>query len=219
MTEEDSMFADILVGAALGAFGLFVCFAGLRVFFVALPIVGFITGFYIGAAGTRAVINESFLGNVTAVIIGLVAGVTLAILAYMLWYIGALLSAGSTGALIGSGVMNGLGVDSGWTVAIVAIACGVLLFLIAFKLALPIWVVIVNTAFLGAAGAIGGAMLIVDRIDRADLGYGVAWAAIEDSWFWLIAWAIVAVIGLAVQAQAVASITLPEDRWGAAHAT
>jgi hypothetical protein len=219
MTEEDSMFADILVGAALGAFGLFVCFAGLRVFFVALPIVGFITGFYIGAAGTRAIVNESFLGNVTAVIIGLVAGVTLAILAYMLWYIGALLSAGSTGALIGSGVMNGLGVDSGWTVAIVAIACGVLLFLIAFKLALPIWVVIVNTAFLGAAGAIGGAMLIVDRIDRADLGYGVAWAAIEDSWFWLIAWAIVAVIGLAVQAQAVASITLPEDRWGAAHAT
>jgi hypothetical protein len=219
MTEEDSMFADILVGAALGAFGLFVCFAGLRVFFVALPIVGFITGFYIGAAGTRAIVNESFLGNVTAVIIGLVAGVTLAILAYMLWYIGALLSAGSTGALIGSGVMNGLGVDSGWTVAIVAIACGVLLFLIAFKLALPIWVVIVNTAFLGAAGAIGGAMLVVNRIDRADLGYGVAWAAIEDSWFWLIAWAIVAVIGLAVQAQAVASITLPEDRWGAAHAT
>jgi hypothetical protein len=34
MTEEDSMFADILVGVALGAFGFFVCFAGLRVFFL-----------------------------------------------------------------------------------------------------------------------------------------------------------------------------------------
>lgn len=213
------MFADILVGVALGAFGLFVCFAGLRVFFIALPVVGFISGFYIGAAGTRAIVNESFLGDVTAVIIGLVAGAALAVLAYVLWYIGALISAGSTGALFGSSVMNGLGVDSGWAVALVAIACGVLLFLIAFKLALPIWVVIVNTAVLGAAGVIGGVMLIVDQIDRADLGYGVAWAAIEESWLWLIVWAVVAVMGLVAQSQAIASITLPEDRWSTAQAT
>ncbi|HYI15405.1 MAG TPA: DUF4203 domain-containing protein, partial [Thermomicrobiales bacterium] len=198
--------------------GLFVCFAGLRVFFVALPIVGFVTGFYIGAAGTRAVLNDGFLSNVTAVIIGLVAGVTLGVLAYLLWYVGALISAGSTGALFGSGVMNGLGVDSGWAVALVAIACGILLFFIAFKLALPIWVVIVNTAIVGAAGAIGGVMLIIDQIDRGDLGYGVAWAAIEESWLWLIAWAVIAVMGLVAQSQAIASITLPEDRWGTAQA-
>jgi hypothetical protein len=218
MTEEHSMAADILVGVALAAFGLFVCFAGLRVFFIALPIIGFITGFYIGAAGTRAVVNESFLGNLTAALIGLIVGVVLGILAYMLWYIGALISAGTTGALVGSGIMNGLGVDSGWVVAIVAIASGLALFLIAFKLALPIWVVVVNTAFVGAAGAVAGLMLLTNQIDRADLGYGVAWAAIEESWFWLIAWAVVAMMGLVAQSRAIASITLPEDRWSTATA-
>jgi len=212
------MFADILVGIALGVFGLVVCFAGLRVFFIALPIVGFVTGFYIGAAATRAILNESFLGNATAVIVGLVVGAALGILAYMLWYIGALISAGTTGALIGSSIMNTIGVNSGWAVTIVALASGLLLFLIAFKLALPIWVVIVNTALLGAAGAIAGALLIFNQIDRSDLGYGVAWAAIEESWFWLIAWAIVAIAGLGAQSQAIASITLPEDRWSTAHA-
>jgi hypothetical protein len=114
--------------------------------------------------------------------------------------------------------MNGLGVDSGWVVAIVAIASGLALFLIAFKLALPIWVVVVNTAFVGAAGAVAGLMLLTNQIDRADLGYGVAWAAIEESWFWLIAWAVVAMMGLVAQSRAIASITLPEDRWSTATA-
>ena len=212
------MFADLLVGLALGAFGLFVCFAGLRVFFIALPIVGFVTGFFIGVAGTRAITNDSFLGNLTAAIIGLVAGVVLGILAYMLWYVGALISAGTTGALIGSGIMNGIGVTSGWVVFLVSLAAGIFLFVVAFRLALPIWVVIVNTAFLGAAGAVAGAMLIFNQIDRADLGYGLAWAAIEESWFWLIAWAVVAIVGLGVQSQMITSITLPEDRWSTAHA-
>lgn len=213
------MFADLMVGLILGALGLFVCFAGLRVFFVTLPVIGFIAGFYVGAAGTAAVLNDSFLGNLAAAIVGLIVGVALSILAYMLWYIGALISAGTTGALLGSGLMNGLGVSSGWVVTIVAIGFAALLFLLAFRLALPIWVVIVNTAFVGAGGAIAGAMLILNRIDRVDLGYGVTWAAIEDSWFWLIVWAVVAVMGVLAQAQSVASITLPEDRWGTAQAT
>ncbi|HEX5165584.1 MAG TPA: DUF4203 domain-containing protein [Thermomicrobiales bacterium] len=213
------MFADILVGLALGAFGLFVCFMGLRLFFFALPIVGFVTGFYIGVAGTRAVLHEIFLSTVTAVIIGLIVGVALGILAYFLWYVGALISAGTTGALIGSGLMHTFGVTSGWVVFLVALAAGIFLFLVAFKLALPIWVVIVNSAMLGAAGAVAGVMLIFDQIDRSDLNYGLAWAAIEDSWFWIIAWAIVAVIGIGMQSQAIEKTTLPQDRWGAAHAT
>lgn len=207
---------DILIAILLGLLGLVVCFAGLRVFFVALPIIGFVTGFYIGAAGVSAIFNEGFLSSVTSVIVGFVVGLVLAILAYVLWYVGALLSAGSTGALLASSIMNGIGVDSGWIVAIVAIAAGIAVFLIAFRIALPIYIVIVNTAFLGAAAVVTGGLMLFNQIDRSELGNGTAWALIEASWFWLFAWAAIMMIGMLAQLQTVASVVLPEERWSQA---
>lgn len=212
------MWADILVGALLGAVGLYVCFAGLRAFLIILPIIGFISGFFAGAAGVSAIFGDGFLSSVTGIGVGLVVGLVLAVLSYFLWYVGALLAAGSTGALIGSGIMNGIGVDSGWVVFIGAAIGAVLVFAIAFMLALPVYVVIVNTAFLGASGAVAGLLLVINQVDRADVGYGLAWATIEESWLWLIAWLVLAVAGMFTQVQSIANITLPEDRWASANA-
>lgn len=210
--------ADILVGILLGVIGLLVCVAGLRVFFVALPLVGFVSGFFIGAAGIRSFLGEGFLGSVTGVAIGIIVGAVLAILSYVFWYVGALLSAGATGALLGSGLMNALRIDTGWLVFIGAAAGAILVFILALRLALPVYVVIVNTAFLGAAAVITAVLLIFNQVDRADLGYGVAWAAIDESWFWLVAWAVLAVTGMLAQLQTMAAIRLPENRWAPANA-
>lgn len=209
---------DIILGLGLGALGLIVCLIGLRVFFVALPIVGFVAGFFVGAAGIAAITGDSFLSDVMGVIVGFVVGVVFGTLAYLFWYFGALLSAGSTGALVGSGLMSIIGVNSGWIVFIVAAAVAILFFLIALALALPIYVVIVNTAFAGAAGAITGLMLLLNRIDTAELHYGMAWATIEESWFWLIAWIVLAVVGILFQIQSISTVNLPEDRWAKAEA-
>jgi hypothetical protein len=209
---------DILVGALLGAVGLYVCFAGLRTFLIVLPVIGFISGFFIGAAGVRTFIGEGFLGSVTGVIVGLLVGLLLAVLSYVLWYVGALLTAGSTGALFGSAIMNGIGVDSGWLVFIGAAIGAVLIFAIAFKLALPVYVVIINTAILGASGAVTGLLLVINQVDRADLGYGLAWATIEESWLWLVAWLVLAVAGIVAQVNSISNVTLPEERWASAHA-
>lgn len=213
------MWADILVGALLGALGLYVCFAGLRAFLIILPIIGFVSGFFAGAAGVSAIFGDGFLSSVTGIGVGLVVGLVLAALSYFLWYVGALLAAGSTGALIGSGIMNGIGVDSGWVVFIGAAIGAVLVFAIAFMLALPVYVVIVNTAFLGASGAVAGLLLVINQVDRADVGYGLAWATIEESWLWLVAWLVLAVAGMFTQVQSIANITLPEDRWASANVT
>lgn len=207
------MAADILVGLVIGFIGLVVCFAGLRVFFVALPATGFVLGYFVGADAIRAILGGSFLSSLTGAIVGLIVGIVFAVLSYLFWYVGALLSAGASGALIGSALMHAIGVNAGWVVFIAAAIAGILVFVLAFFVALPIYVVIVNTAFLGAAGVITGVLLIFSQITRADLGYGVAWAMIEKSWFWLIAWAVLVAIGLVVQLQTVAAITLPEDRW------
>ncbi len=204
---------DIIVGLALGALGLVACLVGLRMFFVALPIIGFVAGFFVGAAGIAAILGDSFLSNLTGVIVGFVIGVLFGALAYFFWYIGALLSAGSTGALIATAGMQAAGVTSGWVVFIVAAAVALLFFLIAMAIALPVYIVVVNTAFVGAAGVITGLLLIFNQVDRADLSYGLAWATVEESWFWLIAWIVLAVVGILFQLQSISAVKLPEDRW------
>lgn len=209
---------DILVGLLLVLIGIAVCLSGLRIFFVALPLVGFVVGFFAAAAAVASILGESFLSGVAAVLAGLVLGAFLAVISYIFWYIGALLAAGSTGAVLGSGLMNSLGVETGWIVTVVAAAAAVLFFIIAFVLALPLYVVIVNTAFLGAGGLIVGLMLIFDQIERTQLSYGIAWAALEASGLWSLLWGGMFLIGLVSQFRIIGSLTLPEDRWTTARA-
>jgi hypothetical protein len=207
---------DILIGVLLALIGVAVCLSGLRLFFIALPMLGFVVGFFAAAAAVSSLLGEGFLSSVAGVIAGMVFGAFLAVISYMFWYIGALLSAGSTGALLGSGLMNGIGVETGWVVFIVAAIGAVLFFAIALILALPVYVVIVNTAFLGAGGIVAGILLMFGQIERAELGYGVAWAAIESSGFWLVIWGALFIVGLLSQMRIVRSITLPEDPWTSA---
>lgn len=212
------MVENILVGLLLGFFGLVVCFVGLRAFFIVLPVIGFFTGFFVGAAGTAAIFGESFLSSVIAVFAGLVVGLVFAVLSYLFWYVGALLAAGSAGALIGSGLMNLIGIETDWIVFTAAAIGGILVFVLALIIALPIYVVIVNTALVGSAGVIAGVLLIFNQIDIAHLGYGLVWAMIENSWFWLIVWLALAGVGIVVQLQTVPAVALPPDRWVPARA-
>jgi hypothetical protein len=207
---------DILIGLLLVVIGISVCLSGLRLFFVALPLIGFIIGFFAGAAAMSSILGEGFLSSVAAVIVGIIFGSILAILSYVFWYVGALLSAGSTGALLGSGLMNGIGVETGWVVTFVALGVGVLFFIIAMILALPVYVVIVNTAFLGAGGVITGILLLFNQIERGQLSYGISWAVIESSTFWLLIWGALFIVGLLSQLRIIRSLTLPEDPWTSA---
>jgi len=210
---------DFIVGLALITIGLVGCLLGLRVFFVALPIIGFVAGFFVGAAGIAALLGDNFLSNATGVIVGAIVGLVFAAVSYFFWYIGALLSAAASGALVGSAIMEAFSVDSGVVVFIVAAAVAIAFFLAAMVLALPIYVVIVNTAFVGAAGIVTGLLLVFNQINRVDLDYGLAWATVEESWFWMIAWIVLAVVGILYQIQSISSVRLPEDRWTQAQQT
>lgn len=207
---------DILVGILLGLIGLSICFSGLRVFFFALPLIGFVAGFFVGMAGISAILGDGFFATTTGIIVGFLVGALFSALSYLYWYVGALLAAGSSGALIGSGLMQAIGVTSGWVVFIVAAIGAILVFLLAMAMALPVYVVIVNTAFIGAGAIITGALLIFNQLDRQELGYGASWAVISESWFWMLAWIVLAVAGIMAQIRLIEAITLPEDRYGPA---
>lgn len=204
---------DIVIGLIILFLGAAVCFAGLRVFFVALPVWGFLSGFFAGAIGVHEIFGDGLLQTLTGWLIGLLVGIAFAVLSYLYWYVGALIAAGSIGATIGSGIMDAFGVDDGFFVFLAAGVVAVIAILLALVVNLPVILVIVTTALAGASAVVTGAMLILNRIDRTDLGYGAAWAMIEESWFWLLAWLVIAVLGLSAQFSGPSKADLPEGRW------
>jgi Domain of unknown function (DUF4203) len=204
---------DFLLGLVAILLGLAVCFLGLRLWFIMLPIWGFVAGFFIGAGAFTAIFGDGFLSTASSWVVGFFAGLIFAVLSYLIWYVGAIIAAGSIGALLGSGLMAAIDVDNDWIVFLVSAASAIVVGLIALVIALPVFVVAISTAAAGATAVIGGVMLVFDQIDIEELERGATWAMIEDSWFWIIVWAVLAAIGIAVQLRPIDQMVLPEDKW------
>ncbi len=204
---------DLLVGIILIALGGFLALAGLRVFFIALPIMGFIVGMAGGLALMDHLFDNRFLSTTTGIIVGIVLGIVGAVISYMFWYVAIILGAAFIGASLGSGLMNAFNVNSQLLILAAAVVGAIILGLMTVLLDLPIYWVIVNTAFVGATILIAGVMLALNRIDRVDLGYGTVWAAIDESWFWVIAWVVVAAVGIGAQLSMITQAALPQEKW------
>lgn len=204
---------DLLVGIILIVLGAFLALAGLRVFFIALPIMGFIVGMAGGLALMDHVFDNAFLSTTSGIIVGIVLGIVGAVISYLFWYAAIILGAAFLGASLGTGLMNAFNVDGQWVIFIVAVIGAIALGLLTVVLNLPIYWVIVNTAFVGATILIAGAMLSLDRIAREDLDYGTVWAAIDESWFWIIAWIVVAAVGIGAQLSMITQANLPQEKW------
>jgi hypothetical protein len=197
---------DLLIGAGL-------VFAGLRVFFAILPIAAFFIGGYVGFVAVHQVFEDGFFGWTISLAAGLAAAIGLALVSYLVWYAGALIMAGAVGALLGSGLMAALDVDTNWVVVLVSLAGAALAALIAYVLNLPAVVVIVTTSMVGASVAVLGAMFVLNRVDPDELEDGPAIAAVNESWFWVLVWAVLAGVGIWFQYQSSKEIELPEGRW------
>ncbi len=204
---------DILVGILAVVVGLTVATAGLRIFFLLLPIWGFFAGFVVGAAGTTAIFGDGFLSTTLGIVLGFIVGIIFAVISYLWWYIGVLAAAGTAGAAFGSSLFAAIGVDANWFLFFIGIIFMVLFILAALFINFPTWLIIVGTAMSGAAAVIAGLMLIFNKIDRADLGNGVAWDAIADNWWLWLIWLVGASLGIGAQLSSAAAVVLPEDKW------
>ncbi len=204
---------DIFVGLFLIVFGFAIAFIGIQVFFAILPILGFITGFFAGSIAVTGLFGDGFLSTVTGWIVGAVIGVGFAIIAWYWWYAGVLLSAGASGALLASTLAEAIGVSAGWALFLFGAIGAAAFMFVTLVLNLPVYLVIVNTAIAGASIVIGGVMLLFDRIDTEELDEGVGIAIAEVSWWWVLAWAVIAAVGIGRQLALKDRIELPSDRW------
>jgi len=209
---------EVIVGLILIVLGLVVCFYGLKFFFVLLPVWGFIAGFFLGAHGVQSLLGGGFLATGASWIVGVVLGVIFAVASYFIWYIGALIAAGSVGAILGTGLMSFItsnGVLNWIAAAIGAIVIAVLAALVM----LPVFMVVVNTAFAGAAAAVIGLLFVLHRLTfvEVDNGESVINSAVQHNLPWVIVWVALAVIGSLWQVRdAVNTVALPEDKWTSA---
>ncbi len=204
---------DIVLGILAVAAGLALCFSGLRVFFVILPIAGFVVGFFAGAGVTSWLFGDGFLSTALGIVIGLVLGLIFSALSYLYWYIGVILAAGGTGAVLGAGLFAAFGVSSGWLLFIFGLIGAILFAFAAIALAYPVYLVIFATALQGAVLVIGGVLLVFNRVDRHELIAQQAWERINDNWFLWIVWIVVAAVGIGSQLQATRDQVLPANKW------
>lgn len=204
---------DIVIGILGILAGAAVCLAGLRLFIFLLPLWGLVAGFLVGAGAVSAIFGDGFLATTLGFVVGIIVALVFAALSYLYWYIGVLIAATVAGGVLGASLFASFGVDSGWALFFISMISGALFLIVAFIAQFPIVLVAINTAISGAAIAIGGVLLLFDRIDRHELGEISLWERINDNWFLWIIWIVAAAIGFGVQMRDAQSALLPEDRW------
>jgi hypothetical protein len=204
---------DVLLGIIALVVGIAICFAGFRLFLIMLPIWGFVAGFWLGSAGMQSLFGEGFLSTTTSWIVGIIVGLVLAVLSYLFWYVSVAVLGATVGASIGTGILQAIGLTADWLLWTVAIILGVIFAVGVFFLNVPKYLIIIFTALNGALIAIAGALMIFNQIDAAELHTGAAIAIVNDNWFWLIIWAVLAGIGLGAQMQTTAAFEADLRQW------
>ena len=130
---------DILIGILAVIVGAALVVAGLRYFFLLLPIWGFVAGFFVGAALITAVFGDGFLSTTLGIVVGLVFGVLFALISYFYWYFTVILAAAAAGSVLGASIFGAIGIDSSWLIFIIGLAFGVLFAIGAMFLNLPVY--------------------------------------------------------------------------------
>jgi hypothetical protein len=203
----------ILMATLAAVLGLVLCLWGYRIFLVMLPIFGFFAGFWLGAQAVALIFGTGFLVSVTGLVVGFIVGLIFAVLSYLFYFIGVALLALAAGAALGSGVMGAIGFDTGLLVLIVAIVSALVMAGLTLVFNLQKYVIIAIAALAGANAIVLSPLLLFGRISLESVsGAGSAIAPVlQDSWFWLIIWLIIAVGSIVYQVRSNRSYTFNRD--------
>lgn len=210
------MIANIASGIILIVAGLLFAAYGIKAFLMVLPLIGFIVGFSAGASAVAYMWNEGFLATATAWAAGIALGIVFSLLSHVWWYFGALLAAAGAGALVGTAIAGIFGISTGWLLFLLATAGALFTAVAAWAVNLPIYMVVVNTAVVGAAIAVAGALMALSQLDYHDFRNGFTYAMSNKSWLWAVAWIVLAAAGIGRQLKLINSVKLPGDKWARA---
>ncbi len=179
--------------------GLVIAFNGYRLFLVLLPIWGFFFGFGLGAQTIQTLFGGGFLATTTGWVVGFVVALVFAVLSYLFYMVGVALFAGSIGYALGVGLMGLIGLDTGFLAWLVGIILAVIVAAVVILFNIQKWVIILLTALGGAGVLIGTFLMALGVVSVNDLGAGAVSAAIGNSFWWLLGFIVLVVLGFLAQ--------------------
>lgn len=168
---------------------------GLKAFTILLPIWAFFAGLLAGASLVTNLLGTGFLSTITSWVVGVGLGLVLAVLSYFVYYAAIIILGASIGYALGSGLLVAIGLD-GFLATVAGLLGGALIALGVLALGVPVFLVIILTAFSGAAGVVNGALILLGFIKVEDVDQGLMDGLLKYGVVALVAWVAVAAAGI-----------------------
>ena len=162
----------ILVGLLAIVIGAAWAFYGLKLFTILLPLWAFFFGLITGGQWAAEVFGQGFFASVLSWGIGLVFGLVLAAISYFWYYAAIVILGGAVGYSLGVGFFEVLGFGTGVIALVVGLVLGALFAIGTFLLGVPVLLVMIFSAFSGAAAVVNGVLILFGQIklDTVDVG-------------------------------------------------
>ena len=164
---------SILVGLLAIGIGLAWALYGLKLFTILLPIWAFFFGLVAGAQWGTDVFGDGFLATTLSWGIGIVFGIVLAAISFFWYYAAIVLLGGAVGYALGVGVFEYFGLGDGVLVVIIGLIVGAIFAIGTFLLGVPVLLVMVFSAFSGAAAVVNGVLILTNQIKLDTLNDGI----------------------------------------------
>jgi Domain of unknown function (DUF4203) len=202
---------DLLVALIAIGIGALALFAGFKLFLTLLPVFGFFVGFVAGAQIVSELLGEGFLVSVLGIVVGVVLAIAFALLAIFWWWAGVVIAIGGFGFAIGYGILPAIGFEEGIISWLIGATVAVLFAVVAVVLRLPRALVVVATSLWGSGAALAGVLIILNLMEVEEIGYGGVDRVLTESTFWMIAWIVLAIVGMVAQITTTDEVSLVPD--------
>ena len=203
---------QIIVGLLAIGIGLAWAFYGLKLFTILLPLWAFFFGLIAGAQWGVEIFGQGFFASVLSWGIGLVFGLVLAAIAFFWYYAAIVILGGAVGYALGVGFFEWLGFDPGFIVILIGLLLGAVFAVATFALGVPILLVMVFSAFSGAAAVVNGVLIFLGQIKLEDLHQGIFGSLLSNGLIGLIAFIVLGAAALFWQIRDVGTSITSIDR-------
>jgi hypothetical protein len=185
----------IIIGVLAIAIGAAWATYGLKAFIILLPIWAFFAGLLAGAEFTQQLLGDGFFATVTSWVVALIVGIGFALLCYFVYYAAVILLGATVGYMLGSGLLIALGID-GFLATVVGLIGGAVLAVAVLVLAVPAILIVVLSAFSGAAAVVNGVLLALGQVKVDSVDGGLMDGLIKYGPVALVLWLVVAAFGV-----------------------
>jgi hypothetical protein len=180
-------------------FGTAIAFAGYSVFRSILPMFGFVYGFALGAHGVHFLFGVGFLTAMTSWMVGLIVGFVFAFLSYRFFRFAIALAAGILAYGIGVTILLWIGLRAGFIIWSAGMILAAVVIFVTFKFRLEKYVIVFNTAIMGAAVIVNLLMSTGGEVALSQMAENPIREMLQGSPLWTIFYLVIVAAGAFVQ--------------------